>query len=277
MITIALLLALVLFTALLASGNSWSNVLSSTRNDLVFADRNRAYGAYAMRREHHLVMLAAFLASLGIVGAGLALPSLLSPAVKHAPLPRPNDEERVFSTIIDLPNEVETTPSAPKRNPNEMTTPIAVDTTLKTPIDTTSHVADPGPKGPIGPEGPKGPVGPPADSTGTPPGPPPTPWVVDVLPEYPGGQKALERDLQRIVHYPEIGLTAGEEGRVLVGFVVTEDGSMTDIVIARSVSPSLDAEALRAVGKLKKWKPGKFKGKDVKTRYSLPIVFKLAK
>ena len=96
------------------------------------------------------------------------------------------------------------------------------------------------------------------------------------MPEYPGGQKALERDLQRLVHYPEIEVEAGREGRVLVGFVVTEDGTMADIVVARSVSPRLDAEAVRVVRNLKKWKPGKFKGRDVKVRYSLPIVFKLA-
>lgn len=279
MITAAALLALVLFITLLATGRGWNNVLSPTRNDLVFAGRNQAYGAYRMRREHHGVMVIAFFASLGLVSAGLALPELLSSATMPPPATQQTIVEVDLKNVFvpkTQPKTAAATTTPERRNRNDMTVPIAVDTASKAPVDTTSRTVDPGPIGPIGPVDTLAGKGPGSGGGGTPPGPDDLP-PVDVMPEYPGGQRALERDLQRFVHYPELPMIRGEQGRVLVGFIVAEDGSMIDIKVVRSVSPELDAEAVRAVRKLKKWIPGKFRGKDVKVRYALPINFKLAK
>lgn len=279
MITAILLLATALFIAVQALGSNWSNVLSTTRNDLVFANRNRAYGAYVLRREHHRVMLIAFLITLGTLGAGLALPLLMGSAPIEA-LPVPRIEVEVdLGTIHDPAIPKVQPPAAPAPRPKRTefsAIPVAVDSMVKAPVDTTAHPVDPGPKGPEGP-GPKDPGPAPGGGGGPDPGTIIEGWAADVSPEYPGGLPGLYADLQRLVRYPDIDVDAQRQGKVLVGFVVAEDGSVMDIKVMKGVSPTLDAEAVRVVGKLKKWKPGQFKGHDVKVRFNLPISFRLAK
>ncbi len=72
-------------------------------------------------------------------------------------------------------------------------------------------------------------------------------------------------------------ITARNEGRVTVGFIVRTDGSVTDVSVLKGVSPTIDAEAVRVVKAMIKWIPGKFKQQEANVRYALPIVFKLAK
>ena len=91
-------------------------------------------------------------------------------------------------------------------------------------------------------------------------------------------KRQLYDDLGKIVRYPQIDIDRGKEGRVLVSFVVAEDGSLTNVIIGKGVTATMDAESLRAVRMLKKkWKPGTFRGKEVRVRYNLPIAFKLAR
>jgi protein TonB len=75
--------------------------------------------------------------------------------------------------------------------------------------------------------------------------------------------------------YPEDAKAEGIQGRVLVQFIVEEDGSITNPVIIKSVYPSLDAEALRFVAKMPKWKPGKIDDKPCRTKYIVPLNFRL--
>ncbi len=98
----------------------------------------------------------------------------------------------------------------------------------------------------------------------------------DVLPEYPGGQAAMFAALCKVVKYPAAADSAKIQGRVVVGFTVRTDGSLSDYRIIQSVDPLLDAEALRAVKTLDvKWKPGKQDGKTVNCSFALPVTFKL--
>ncbi len=90
-----------------------------------------------------------------------------------------------------------------------------------------------------------------------------------------GGIMGLMNFLAQNLKYPKEAEKAGEEGKVLVRFVITADGSVSDPEIAQSVSPSLDAEALRVVKLLPKWTPARSGGKAVATNYVLPINFKL--
>ncbi|MDE7376472.1 MAG: M56 family metallopeptidase [Muribaculaceae bacterium] len=92
-----------------------------------------------------------------------------------------------------------------------------------------------------------------------------------------GGQSGLMFFLSQNVKYPEEAVKAGEEGKVVVSFVIGEDGSISDAEIKTSVSPSLDAEALRVVGLMPAWTPARSGGKAVATHYALPITFKLPK
>ena len=99
--------------------------------------------------------------------------------------------------------------------------------------------------------------------------------VVEEQPSFPGGQGALMQWLRDNIKYPVIAAENGIEGRVIVQFVVSKTGSISDVRVARGVDPSLDKEAVRVVSNMPKWTPGKQNGTTVNVRYTLPVTFKL--
>jgi len=101
-------------------------------------------------------------------------------------------------------------------------------------------------------------------------------FVAQEMPTFPGGDKALMQALYKNLKYPEEAYNNNIEGKVLVRFVITREGTITNASIIRSADPSLDKAALEAVKKLPKFNPGKQDGKTVDVWYSLPIVFKKA-
>lgn len=90
-----------------------------------------------------------------------------------------------------------------------------------------------------------------------------------------GGMEGLNKYLAKNIRYPEVAQEAGIQGRVVVQFVVEKDGSATDIKVVRSVDPALDKEAERVVKSMPKWKPGKQRGKPVRSKFTLPVHFRL--
>jgi TonB family protein len=100
-------------------------------------------------------------------------------------------------------------------------------------------------------------------------------YIVDEMPEFPGGEDALRQEISRNVKYPVLSQENGVQGKVYVTFVVAKDGSVVDTKIARGVDPLLDEEALRVVNNLPKWIPGKQDGKPVNVSYTVPINFVL--
>lgn len=99
--------------------------------------------------------------------------------------------------------------------------------------------------------------------------------VVEQMPIFPGGQRALLDYLSANVRYPEDCEETCVQGRVIVSFVVERDGNITEAKVVKSVYPSLDEEALRVVNGMPKWLPGKQNGESVRTKYTIPISFKL--
>ena len=99
--------------------------------------------------------------------------------------------------------------------------------------------------------------------------------VVENMPEFPGGRKALMEYLAENIKYPSIAAENNIQGRVVCQFTVWKDGSIKDIVVARGIDPSLDREAIRVVQSMPKWTPGKQRGKAVNCRFTLPILFRL--
>ena len=99
--------------------------------------------------------------------------------------------------------------------------------------------------------------------------------VVEEQPEFPGGMSECMKWLGKNIKYPTISQENGVQGRVIVQFVVNRDGSIVDAVVARGVDPYLDKEALRVVSMMPKWKPGKQRGKEVRVRFTLPVMFRL--
>lgn len=100
--------------------------------------------------------------------------------------------------------------------------------------------------------------------------------VVEYMLEYPGGEDALMRFIQKNIQYPKMEKESDIQGRVIIKFIVNEDGSLSDITVKKSVSPGLDNEALRVVKLMPKFKPGIDHGKTVRVQFMLPIMFKLA-
>jgi protein TonB len=98
---------------------------------------------------------------------------------------------------------------------------------------------------------------------------------VDVMPQFQGGDAALIKFLQQNIKYPAMERDNDIQGRVIVRFVIDEEGNVTDVETTRPVSPGLDREAQRVVKMLPKFTPGTQQGKAVKVYYNLPIVFKL--
>ena len=99
--------------------------------------------------------------------------------------------------------------------------------------------------------------------------------VVEQMPMYPGGDAALMQYLSSNIHYPAVAAENGVQGRVVVGFVVERDGSITDVNVMRSVDPSLDREAVRVVKNMPRWTPGKQNGSAVRVKYQVPVTFRL--
>jgi periplasmic protein TonB len=98
---------------------------------------------------------------------------------------------------------------------------------------------------------------------------------VEEMPQFPGGEEELIRFIGENLKYPAVALEMGVEGRVIVRFVVSKTGEVTNIVINRSLDASCDKEALRVIRMMPKWIPGRQNGRTVSVYYTVPIVFKL--
>ncbi len=99
--------------------------------------------------------------------------------------------------------------------------------------------------------------------------------AVEVLPEYPGGTSAMFEFIQKNVKYPESAKEKGIEGRVFIQFVVEKDGSLSSFQVLRGVSEDIDAEAIRVLKMMPKWKPGMNNGEPVRVQYTMPFKFQL--
>lgn len=99
--------------------------------------------------------------------------------------------------------------------------------------------------------------------------------VCEVMPEFEGGISELMKFLSENIKYPASAQNEKIEGRVIVSFVVAKDGSICEAKVVNSVSPDIDAEAVRVVNSMPKWRPGRQNGEVVRVRYTLPITFRL--
>ena len=118
-------------------------------------------------------------------------------------------------------------------------------------------------------------------------------WVVEQMPEFPGGDEAMFKYLSDNLSYPKNAREAGIQGRVMIGFVVEADGRITEVKTIRFVptidnkentkpvtltmvlQKELEDEAIRVIKAMPKWTPGKQRGKNVRVAYQLPITFTL--
>ena len=99
--------------------------------------------------------------------------------------------------------------------------------------------------------------------------------VCEQMPTYEGGDAALMKYIGENLKYPEEAKERGLQGRVVVGFIIEKDGSLTDVKVLRAVDRALDAEALRVVKGMPKWIPGSQNGQHVRVKYNVPVPFRL--
>lgn len=98
--------------------------------------------------------------------------------------------------------------------------------------------------------------------------------AAEEMPSFPGGEKALMQYIKDNTYYPEEMCEGAAQGRVMVGFIINEDGSISDVKVLRSLTPELDEVAVKIVKGMPKWNPGKQNGKAVKTKYTVPVSFR---
>ena len=95
--------------------------------------------------------------------------------------------------------------------------------------------------------------------------------VCEQMPIFEGGDAALLKYLRENLKYPDKTKDRGVQGRLVIGFIVEKDGSLTDVKVLRPVDIDLDAEVLRLVKGMLKWIPGRQNGQRVRVKYLLPI------
>ena len=99
--------------------------------------------------------------------------------------------------------------------------------------------------------------------------------VVEDMPAFPGGMEAMIQFISSNIKYPADAKKQKVDGRVLVNFVIEKDGSITEVKVVKPTFPSLDAEAIRVVKAMPKWKPGYQRGQAVRVQFTMPINFSL--
>jgi len=102
------------------------------------------------------------------------------------------------------------------------------------------------------------------------------PIFVSTMPKFPGGNPELFDFLNSNIKYPEISVKNNSQGKVIIEFVVEENGEISNIKVLKGVDPFIDAESIRVVNQMPKWIPGKQLDKKVRVRQRLPIKFKLS-
>ena len=99
--------------------------------------------------------------------------------------------------------------------------------------------------------------------------------MVEQMPSFPGGDAELMSFLAKNMKYPAMAQENGVQGRVICQFVVTKDGTVKDVNVLRSLDPSCDKEAIRVLLSMPRWIPGKQNGKPVAVIFTVPIIFRL--
>jgi len=255
-----------------------NNQFIPTFDDIVFENRNKEYGAYQLRKKYNRIVVIATLIGSFIIAMAVIVPYLqASTAAKH----KARDAKEVIAEMSnDLQNETAPPPPPPPPPPPaeqqmvvKYVAPVVVDS-LKVEDESKLMISDEQVETTVNKEAVEV-VEQKQEEVVVEQKEEEVFVVVEEMPEFPGGIKALRSFLASAVKYPVIAQENGIQGKVYVNFVVNKDGSVSNAKVARSVDPSLDAEALRVVSTLPKWKPGKQRGVPVRVFYTVPISFVL--
>lgn len=261
------------------------NIQPPAWEDIVFEKRNKAYGAYIIRKIYSKHVVMAFLASILFFGLVLSYPKIATLLKgREKPVEAPMKAVR-YTDLAPPPPIDKNTPPPPKINipevkkvikflPPKVTEKEVVEEEEMPTIDEIKINE-------IGPDDLEGtgevifdePV---AEVVGDGGDENEIFLVVEQAPEYEGGLKEMYKFIQKNLRYPAKARRMNIEGSVFVSFVVERDGSIADVQILKGIDPDCDKEAARVVGEMPKWVPGKQSGRPVRVRFVLPIKLKLA-
>jgi protein TonB len=268
---------------------------ASTLDDIVFAERNKAYGAYSLRKGYSKTVYRAL-----IIGSALFLIAMAAPTIINVLTP---EEEVPVEVEVDLmkippppidPNEPPPPPPPPVEVPKvntvkflppevkpdeevpEETPPPTVEELKEAVAAEKTQEGDPNAEEAIAaPEETAGPTRVEAAVEVAPKKEEEVFTVVEQQPEFPGGTSAMYAWLSKNMRYPAAASRANISGRVFVSFVVNADGSIQDVQVMKGLGFGTDEEAKRVVQQMPKWRPGKQSGRPVRVKFNLPINFQL--
>jgi len=263
-------------------------------DDIVFANRNKSYGAYALRKEYRGVLTKATIIGTSIFLVAMFAPKLLEklganeqkeevmidvnlmdlppPPIDEnepPPPPPPPVEQPKVETVKFLPPEVKKDEEVPQESPpptvEKLEVAVAAAETQEGDPNATELI--------IAPEAITAPgkgevieAAPVEEKIFT---------AVEQNPEFPGGPAEMYKYLAKNIRYPGAASRANIQGRVFLQFVVNTDGSITDVEVVKGVGFGCDEEAVRVVKSMPKWKPGRQQGRAVRVKYTLPVNFQL--
>jgi len=264
------------------------DILDQKWIDVVFSGRNKAYGAYELRRDNGKNTLTALW--IGIVFFVLAISANTIINMVSGFIPASKPKVKITNVVLsppppDLkkpPPPPPPEPPKPKVDQVKFPPPVVkpdIEVKEKPPTVKELEVADPGQKNLKGDA--KAdvtidePVGT-SDKKVTEDDPNKIFTAVEQNPEFPGGLDAFYKYLGKTIRYPAVARENNTQGRVVVQFVCERDGSLTDIKVVRGIGDGCDEEAIRVVKASPHWKPGIQNGRPVRVMYSVPINFTLS-
>lgn len=269
------------------------NLYNSEWLEIVFADRNRTYGAYDLRKHYNSNVLKALFFTATLISGGIFVLSLL---IRHQvdPIAIIKHDAEVVINLADLkPPPVEVAPAKNQNKSQPATSSAATQKAASSQImkATADNLVTEEPK-PItaqssgaGLENMPGdipalnvPAGGNGTATGTdkPDNGVKTTAMLEKLPKFPGGMEAWAKFLSKNLRYPEQASNEGISGRVYMSFIVEKDGQITDIQVLKAAGYGFDEEAKRVLKLAPAWKPGIQNGKAVRVRYTIPLNFTIS-
>jgi periplasmic protein TonB len=254
--------------------------------ELVFANRNKEYGAYELRQHSADTTVKAMgITFLSITAAFIAGSILLKTSNTVSASLKPD--------VVTITEVITVTPPKKEEVKQPESAPPAKTTKFLVPVVTAGPVTETAPDvtkivGAVGPVTNEDPGSIIIDNIPEPVGTgkgeaevAPKPEIiytksgVDVMPEPDGGAAGWTKFLERNLRYPTIATEAGKSGKVWVSFIVEKDGQISNVMVDRGAGYGMDEEALRVLKLSKKWKPGKQNGEPVRVKYTLPLNFVL--
>lgn len=260
-----------------------------TLDEMIFEHRNKEYGAYELRKTYTSTVNRAMWIGITLFSA-LFITSYIfahqkddtekitdvilnpenyrqldEPPIEPLPEPEPPKPIEQKQTIKYVVPEVVEKPQVEEAppTPEEMEKAIIADVT--TPGKEVEGIGEAPPE-----------VAPPAETKIAEVVEDNTPFLhVEIQPTFAGGTSEMYKFLNKTLKYPSAAQRANVDGKVFVSFIVEKDGSITDLQVLKSVGFGLDEEATRAIKLMPKWIPGKQNGRNVRVKFTMPVIFKL--